>query len=262
LLELITYAVTRKEDSTLRKAIVLTAILAALCCPETGICSGDVLTVGTQFSATDPHSPSELTDVAGAGLHFRAFYEVVNLSKRWRLVGEFGYNTFSLREEEYENLIRPALEDSITASLPFLGFPVGSVATIEELSISGGDFNAMHFTAGAKYMLLDDDQSSVQPYVTAQAGLYSAGQSDSDLSSSFSVQIPGMADTTLSIPSAPWTRDVDRDNAFGFSIGGGTELSLMGDFAVVADLRYHFAFTEETTRFLDIGVGVAYYLGF
>lgn len=245
------------------RVIILTVLLAAICCPVRAHCDDDVLTLGFQFSATDPQGPSKLTDIAGGGLHFRAFYEVVNLNRQWRLIGEFGYNTFSLREGEYGDLVGPALEDSINAALPFLSeFPVGSEAEIQSFSISGGDFNAMHVTAGAKYLLFSDDQSILQPYLTAQAGLYSTGQSDSDVSSSFVVHRPGLEDTTLAIPSAPWTRDVDRENAFGFSVGGGTELSLRSDLALVADLRYHVAYTEETTTFFDIGVGIAYYLGF
>lgn len=247
----------------MKKAIVLAALLAATCAPAEGLCDGDLLEIGFQFSATAPQGPSDLTDVAGSGLHFRTFYEVVNLSKRWRLVGEFGYNSFTLRQEEYGNVVAPVLEDSINASFPLgPGFPVGSVAGLEKFSIDGGDFNSMHLTAGAKYLLLSDDQAIVQPYVTAQAGVYSYGQSDSHVSASFIVQRPAMEDTTLSVSEAPWTSDVDRDNAFGFSVGGGAELSLTNDLLLLADLRYHIAFTEEKTTFLDIGVGVAYRLGF
>jgi hypothetical protein len=264
-------AVNRKEDSTLRKVIILAAALGALCLPDTGHSgedaaptrSGDILSVGFQFSVTDPQGPSKLTDVAGSGPQFRAFYEIVNLSKRWRFVGEFGYNTFGIREDEYLPPVGRALEDSINASFP-LGsdYPEGSVATLEEISIKGGDFNAMHVTVGAKYMVLPDEQSFLRPYVTAQAGYYSVGQSDSDISASFNVERPGMSDIVLVVPSTPWTRDVERDGAFGFSVGGGAEMRVIGGLALLADLRYHAAYTEETTTFLDVGAGIAYYLGF
>jgi opacity protein-like surface antigen len=245
-----------------RKIIALAALLALVCPPAKGYC-GDILQIGFQFSATAPQGPSKLTDVAGAGLHFRTFYEVVNLNDRWRLIGEFGYNNFGLNHGDYRNLVGPALEDSMNASFP-LGsvFPAGSHAELTTFSIDGGDFNAMHLTAGAKYMLLPDNKSVVQPYVTAQAGLYSTGQSDSDLSASFVVQRPGLSDTTLIIPSSPWTRDVNRDNAFGFSIGGGTDFSLTDNLLLLADFRYHVAFTDETTTFLELGAGIAYRLGF
>ena len=264
-------AANRKEDSTLRKVIILAAALGAFCLPDTGHSgegavptgNGDILSVGFQFSVTDPQGPSRLTDVAGSGPHFRAFYEIVNLSKRWRLVGEFGYNTFGIREDEYLPPVGRALEDSINASFP-LGpdYPEGSVAALEEISMKGGDFNAMHVSVGAKYLVLPDGRSPVRPYVTAQAGFYSLGQSDSDVSATFNVERPEMSDIVLVIPSTPWTRDVERDGAFGFSVGGGAEMRVIGGLALLADLRYHVAYTEETTTFLDFGVGVAYYLGF
>ena len=261
----------RKEDSTLRKVIILVAAFSAFCLPDTGhagegtqpAAGKDVLSVGFQFSATNPQGPSELTDVTDWGPHFRAFYEVVNINRRWRIVGEFGYNTFSLNEDVYLPPVGQALEDSVNASFP-LGsdYPEGSVATLTDVSIDGGDFNAMHVTVGAKYLLLSDERGPLRPYVTAQAGLYSIGQSNSDVSASFNVERPSMSDIILAIPSAPWTRDVDRENAFGLSFGAGAEMRIVGDLALLGDFRYHAAFTDDTTTFYEMGVGLAYYLGF
>jgi len=232
--------------------------------PAGAVCKEDVLDVGFRFSWTRPEGPEKLTDFASDGISFGTVYGVVNLSDRFQIVAEFGYDNFALREGPFGSLIATALAESLAAALeedPF--FPEGSSVTVSSLAIEGGDFNAAHLTAGIRYLFANPPDNALLPYATFQAGLYSKGQSDTDVSLTLDVQRPGQADTTLVMPAIPFLRDDDRDNAVGFNFGAGVELRLSGEFSILADFRYHLAYTEErTTRFLNAGLGVAYHLGF
>jgi hypothetical protein len=251
-----------------RRRLLKTAICALVAvltlCPLAARCDEN-LAVGFQFSATSPQGPDELTDISKVGVHFRTFYKVNVVDPHWRIVGEFGYNDFTLRKGAFADAIAPALSDSITSLFP-LGptLPAGSVATVDHISIDGGHPNAMHLTGGVEYAFAIEELPWLSPYLTAQGGLYSTGQSDTDLGLSVNVERPGgMADTTLSFTSMPFIRDDDRDNAFGLNFGGGAEISLTRILALVGDVRYHVAFTEsKSTTFVDVGLGAVYYFGF
>lgn len=246
------------------RRIIYIAVAVAICWPLAGACDDHVMGVGFQFSATSPQGPDMLTDFAGGGFQFRQFYRITSFSKSWQMIGEFGYNNFGLRRGEYANAIAGPLADSVTALFPIEPeFPDGSVATVKQLTVTGGNFNAMHVTGGVQYVFFAKEDRLLKPYVTAQGGLYSTGQSDTDVAVSFDIQRPSMSDTTMTIPTSPLIRDDDRDNAFGLSFGGGAEYSLTEAFAVVGDFRYHVAFTEEKkTTFIDVGLGLVYFLGF
>jgi opacity protein-like surface antigen len=247
------------------KRMVFALLAVAICWPAAACCDDQVMGVGFQFSATSPQGPDDLTDIAKTGLHFRTFYRVMKFSRNWQVVAEFGYDSFWLRESEFADLIAPALADSINALFP-LGpsLPSGSVATVTDLTVSGGDLNAMHVTGGIHYVFDIESQKRLQPYLTAQGGYYSTGQSDADVTAEFNVDRPGaMPDTTLNISRAPFVRDYERDNAFGLNVGGGAEFSLFESVALVGDFRYHVAFTDDKrTTFLEAGLGLVYFLGF
>ncbi len=247
------------------KRMVLALLAVAICWPAAACCDDQVMGVGFQFSATYPQGPDDLTDIARTGLHFRTFYRVLKFDRNWQVVAEFGYDSFWLREGNFADLIAPALADSMNALFP-LGpsLPSGSVATVTDLTVSGGDLNAMHVTGGIHYAFDIESRKWLKPYLTAQGGYYSTGQSDADITAEFNVDRPGaMPDTTLNITGAPFIRDNDRDNAFGFNVGGGAEFSLFESVALVGDFRYHVAFTDDKrTTFLEAGLGLVYFLGF
>jgi len=253
-----------QERRVLVRRLIIAAAASALLWPLGGACQEDVLQLGFQFSATSPQGPDELTDYSSGGLQFRTFYRVMSFSKSWQLVGEFGYNTFNLREGKFESLIEPVIADSMAAALEDDAyFPAGSTVSIVALDVTGGDFNAAHVTAGLQYTFFAEEEAAARPYLTVQGGYYSTGQSDTDVGLTLDVHRPEMADTTLSVPSIPFMRDDDRDNAFGLNFGGGVELVITGQLSVIGDFRYHVAFTDERkTTFYDAGLGLAYYLGF
>jgi hypothetical protein len=228
------------------------------------MCGKNLMGVGFQFSATSPQGPDELTEFTDIGLHFRTFYRATNFSDKWNFMAEFGYNDFGLDRGAYGDLIAPVLVDGINELFP-LGpsLPEGSVASLDEIEVTGGSFNSLHVTGGVQYMITGGEDNVFSPYVTAQGGLYSFGQSDTDVSLSVDVERPALPDTTLSFPRSPFLRDDDRDYAFGLGFGGGTEVSLTETVALVGDFRYHIAFTEEkNTTFYDLGIGLVYYLGY
>jgi hypothetical protein len=245
--------------------LICVAVAVAICWPLAGTCGENTMAVGFQFSATSPLTPDKLTDFAESGLHFRTFYRVTSLSDKWHVLGEFGYNNFGLDDKAYGATVGPVLIDAINELFP-LGpsLPDGSIATLSEVEISGGAFNSMHLTGGVQYMFFGGQDRALNPYVTAQGGLYSFGQSDTDVGLTVDVDRPAsLADTTLSFPLSPFLRDDDRDNAFGLSLGGGAEFSVTDAVALVGDFRYHVAFTEEKkTSFVDVGLGLVYFLGF
>lgn len=246
------------------RRLICAAAVAAICWPIAGAWGGNLMGVGFQFSATSPLTPEKLTDFTDTGLHFRTFYRVTSFSRNWNILGEFGYNDFGLDMDAFATTIGPALTESINDLFP-LGpsLPEGSTATLSELKVSGGSFNSMHLTGGVQYMFFGKQDKRINPYVTAQGGLYSFGQSDTDVALSVDVERPVLPDTTLSFPSSPFLRGDDRDNAFGMSFGGGAELSVTDAVALLGDFRYHVAFTEDKkTSFLDIGIGLVYFLGF
>ncbi len=246
------------------RKVICAAVAVALCWPLAAGCRNDLMGVGFQFSVTDPQGPDRLTDIAESGLHFRTFYRAITFNDKWNIVGEFGYNDFRLRESEFANMIKPVLADSLGDLFP-LGpsLPAGSEVTIDELTVSGGHLNAMHVTGGIQYLFPSAEDALLRPYLTAQGGFYSTGQSDADVAVTLTVDRPGsMPDTTISFPSGPFIRDGDRDNAFGLNFGGGTEISLTRSVALLADARYHVAFTEDKrTTFFDLGLGLVYFLG-
>jgi hypothetical protein len=222
--------------------------------------------VGFQFSATAPLAPDELKDYTEGGLHYRTFYRAVNFSDKWHFIAEFGYNDFGLDNDAYACVLRPEIEDGlddILAADPSI--PEGSTADIYDLEIWGGAFNSMHLTGGVQYMFLGGQDRALNPYVTAQGGIYSFGQSDTDVGFSAAVDTTGNgeSDLNMSFPRLPFLRDDDRENVFGMNFGGGVELTVTDAVALLGDFRYHVAFTEDkSTSFVDIGLGVVYYLGF
>lgn len=246
------------------KTVICALVAVVICWPLAARCDEN-LAVGFQFSATSPQGPDELTDVSKLGIQFRTFYRVNVVNPHWRVIAELGYNDFTLRRGAFGDRISPVLSDSITSLFP-LGpsLPAGSVATVGQMTVHGGHMNALHITGGVEYAFTMEEMTWLTPYVTAQGGLYSTGQSDTDLEVSFNVDRPGaMPDTTLSFASMPFIRDDDRDNAFGVNFGGGAEVSLMSILALVGDFRYHVAFTEDKkTTFFDVGLGVIYSFGF
>lgn len=247
------------------RRLICAVVALALFWPLAASCGEHLMGVGFQFSLTRPLSPEMLTDFTDSGLHFRTFYKVTAFSDKWHGLAEFGYNDFGLDEDTYAATIGPVLIDEINNLFP-LGptLPEGSTATLRELAVTGGAFNSMHLTGGVQYMFYGEEERALNPYVTAQGGLYSFGQSDTDVEFSVDVDRPTpQADTTLSFPPSPFLRDDDRDNAFGLSLGGGAELEITGAVSLVGDFRYHVAFTEEKkTTFFDIGLGIVYFLGY
>ena len=110
-------------------------------------------------------------------------------------------------------------------------------------SIDGASVNALSITGGLR---LGKTNGSINPYGAFGAGYYRLSISD--------VTVQGFGLTIAqTFPGA-------TDNAFGINVGGGIQSPVSPAMSVFAELRYHMAFTENTTAtYLPVTGGVRFH---